>query len=284
MRTIIVICFTLSILHLYSQNSLFDYSQSVEYKRIERLIASSNIVEASVLLDSLELYHNKFPRPLVRYYKARCMYKLGEFDVAIKKCSDEIAAYPKVDSLLKAFYFLKIDSYRELNRFTDAIYENQKLIKLFPKDVNTHFNISYLYGEVGDYSACFQALEKAQNIDPENANVLSNLSYYSSKLGEFGKAENYASKGMKFAKDSSIIGQLYNNRGFSKIGLRKYETAMDDIDKSLECKSINPYAYYNKALIYISLKEIDKACQSLNISKSQGGLNLTQELLNQYCR
>lgn len=251
--------------------------------KVVLLLASNNISTAFTLLDSLEKFDKEFPVHLIQYYRADGLYKLKRFNDVIRICSDEITNYSVKDSLLKRFYYLEMNAYREIEKFTDAIYVNQKLIASFPDDYYAYHNISYLYGEVGDYQACFTALGKAVNIDPENVGALSNLSYYSSKIGEYNKAVNYATDGIKYATDSSDIGMLFNNRGFGEIGLKKYSRALEDIDESLKYKPINPYAYYNKALVYIQLKDFDRVCENLNKSKKQGGVNLTQELLKQYC-
>ena len=76
-------------------------------------------------------------------------------------------------------------------------------------------------------------------------------------------------------------GMLFNNKGFGEIAMKKRDRTLADIDESLKYKPINSYAYYNKALIYIQFKEFDKVCESLNMSRKQGWVNITQELLKQ---
>ena len=261
----------------------FTKEDSLVMNRYSFLKKSKDIIAASKFIDSVELFDKTFSIRMIKYYRADCYYELKKFDEAIAICTNEISTYSDKDDLLNSFYFLKINSYREKSELTSAIYENQKLIKIFPKNVYAYHNISYLYGEVQDYKECFNALEKAFQLDSSNLGVYNNLSYYSSKAGYYDKAVRYASSGIKLAKDSSNIGSLLNNRGFGKIGLKKNESALADIEESLKYTPINPYAYYNKALAYIQLKEFDKVCSNLQKAKDQGGINLTEALLKQYC-
>ncbi|HTA84518.1 MAG TPA: tetratricopeptide repeat protein [Bacteroidia bacterium] len=219
--------------------------------RISMLIESHDITKATTILDSLEHLSQNKSNPLIRYYRAKCLYKQNKCSEAIQICSDEIMKHSQTDSLLYWFYGLKINSLRKSGDFKNACSENQKLIKLFPNDAYSYANLSYYLGELGDYKGCIDALETSVKLDPKNILAYSNLAYYSSIVGDYNKAINYANQGLLITKDSITIGSLINNRGFGKIGLKQYDSALVDIDKSLKYYPKNSYAYYNKALIYI---------------------------------
>jgi tetratricopeptide (TPR) repeat protein len=261
----------------------FNWTDLVLRSRISTLIESNDITKATTVLDSLEHFSQNKSNPLIRYYRAKCLYKQNKYSDAIQICSDEIMKHTQIDSLLYHLYGLKINAFRKSGDFTNAAAENQQLVKLFPTDALSYSGLSYYLGELGDYKGCFDALETCVKLDSKSVAPYINLSYYSSMVGEYNKAVIYANEGLLLTKDSSIIGALLNNKGFGRIGLKQYDSALVDIDESLKYKPVNSYAYYNKALVYIELKKFDEVCINLNKAKEMGGINLTAALLKQYC-
>ena len=62
----------------------------------------------------------------------------------------------------------------------------------------------------------------------------------------------------------------YNNRGFAKFKLKKYDEALIDCHKSKKLDPENSWVYYSLGLINYDLKETDIACDYFYKSKEMG--------------
>jgi tetratricopeptide (TPR) repeat protein len=69
--------------------------------------------------------------------------------------------------------------------------------------------------------------------------------------------------------------------------LNDLKGALDDVNHSLQLYPQNSYAYKNRALIFIAMKQYSKACADLQIAIQLGFTQMygdeVKNLLEQYC-
>ncbi len=257
-------------------------AQQDPYRQVELLLKTSRQTEALIILDSLEKSGNN--TPVLAYYRANSYLALQRYEETISLCSGQISKLGSKDTLLPHFYFVKSLACDYTGNRDLAIQNLNKAIKLNPKKVTYYINASFYYGEKGDYKTCLANLQKAIKIEPENIAVLNNLSYYSSMNKQYAKGLEYANRGMKLISDNQQVAILLNNRGFAYLGMKNYDAATNDIMDALRLYPENPYAYFNKALLYMHLGNEAAVCENLQLATFYGYIYSLEELSGKYCK
>jgi tetratricopeptide (TPR) repeat protein len=207
-----------------------------------------------------------------------------QFEASIDLCTNELHKLNSKDTLYTKFLSLRADNYRELRNFKSGIKDYQTLIKLHPNETLYYVDLSYFYGEEGEYTNCLSILKDGMKIDSKNIYILNNLSYYSNQVGNFGDGVSYANIAFPLTSDPIWMASLLNNRGYSNLGLKKYTQALKDINEAIKLNPDNSFAYCYRAMVNIEIKNLKTVCSDLNKAKSLGAVNLTMELINQYCK
>ena len=87
-----------------------------------------------------------------------------------------------------------------------------------------------------------------------------------------------------FRDDGNI---LLNNRGYAEYKLNKLSLALQDINRSLELYPENSFAYKNRALVYLAMKDREKACADLEKAEAAGFTQMygdeVKKLRLEYC-
>jgi tetratricopeptide (TPR) repeat protein len=218
------------------------------------------------------------------YKEAEKLYDNKQYKASIEICTKEINKLNLKDSLFTKFISLRENSYRELKDYSLGINDCLILIKIHPTEISYYLELSYLYGNEGEYDKCFAILKKGLELDPNNIYLLNNFSYYSNYVGNWEDGLAFANKGLALTTDAYWKGVLFNNRGYSNIGLKKYELALNDINEAIKLNPDNSFAYCYRALANIRLKHFETVCLDLNKSKSLGSEELSADLIKQYCK
>jgi len=198
-------------------------------------------------------------------------------------CTSNLEKLAAGDTLIIKFLELSGEDYIALNEFATAANDFKKLITLKP-GIAGYVNLSYCYGEIGDYDNCIDILKKALLIDNKDISIYNNLSYYSARQNNYADAISFANQGLMYVADQLWKGTLLNNRGYGYIGLKQYDKALNDINESIKLNDDNSFAYCYRALANIGLKKMETVCDDLNKAKDMGAQNLTADLIRDYCR
>ena len=149
-----------------------------------------------------------------------------------------------------------IHNLMRVKKFTQAIINSHKLIKLYP-------NVSYLYNLCGmayqgnkQIKKSVESFNIALHHDPENLAAMNNLANSYKSLNYYDRAEEIYEKVLR--KDPNNIKCL-NNFSNLKQTLRDYETAKELLLKALEIEEKNLNILFNLAECYQSLGELDQA-------------------------
>lgn len=218
------------------------------------------------------------------YKEALKLFNNKQYKSSIEICSKELNKLDVKESLFTKFLFLRTSSYTELRDYKSGIADYLTLIKLHPAKIDYYSGLAYLYGETKEYENSLDVLNKGFKINPKNIYLLNNLSYYSNEIEKFEDGLMFANKALSLTNDPYWKGALLNNRGYSNIGLKKYDLALNDINEAIKFNPDNPFAYCYRAIANIKLKHFGQVCEDLNKAKRLGAIELTGELIKQYCK
>lgn len=239
--------------------------------------------------------------------------RLNYFDHAIKESNVGLALEQKDKEITISLLVVRAQSYYMKDQFEEAIIDFRKILSSNPSESIETMTFLNLANSLVRTKKNGEAIINLENCIKKYPNFLlgiNNLAYRYSDKGEYSKSLELYEKGLKLAlelksnedgkvnfsnkligekgSDKISLGLIFNNMGFVKYKLKRYEQALTDINKSIELYSENSYAYRNKALVYIDLKLNDKACVEIEKSIELGFTNQygneVLELKNKYCK
>ncbi len=218
------------------------------------------------------------------YYKAFCEQEKGLFDSSITSATIALLNTSKTDTLFQDILLLRSISYAAIGNLNLGILDNETLVNEFPYNIDYLINLSYLYGETQQLDKCFKIMYQGLLIDSINICLLNNLAFTYCEAKMYAQAIEFATKGLALTKDSMWIATLLNSLGLAQGMTISVKKGLQTIKRSLSYKSDNAFAYFNIGLLYIKQNEIENACLNFKKAKQLGGINLTLNYINEYCK
>jgi tetratricopeptide (TPR) repeat protein len=151
-----------------------------------------------------------------------------------------------------------------------------------------YYNMGIEEANQGNYDEALEDFNKAIELKPEYTQAYINRAYYAKEnLGDYkGAIEDYIIAINMSTDDNDA--HAFSNMAYAKMKIKNYKGALDDIKFSLTLDSINPYAYRNKALIFLALNNKHVACADLQKAIELGYTekygNDVQELIDENCK
>jgi tetratricopeptide (TPR) repeat protein len=152
--------------------------------------------------------------------------------------------------------------YHQKGVFEKADHHYSKNIELFPSS-NGYFNRGSLRAYHEDHELALNDLSTAIEMDSLNSGALTNraLLVYDA-MERYDEAIADLESALKIdSMAGAPIAFGYNNLGYFYYKSGDHQKGIRSIERSLELKPFNSYAFRNLALIYTDLEEYDKACQ-----------------------
>lgn len=221
--------------------------------------------------------------------------RLNYLDLAIKESSFGLTLEQNEKDITVSLLVVRAQSHYLKNQLEEAIVDYKKILSYGPIESiesMTFLNLASSLVKIKKNDEAISYLERCLNKYPKFLLGINNLAFRYSEKGEYLKSLELYEKGLKlslqlkpnedgqvnFSKkligekgsDKISIGLIYNNMGYVKYKLKRYEEALIDINKSIELYPENSYAYRNKALVYIDLKLNDRACKEMEKSIELG--------------
>ena len=253
------------------------WGQHNQLDKIKNLIAQGNCDESTKLINQ-SVEKKEFSNQLY-YYKAICEQENELFENSILSATNALKLTSDKDTLYPYILLLRSSSYGYIGNIDFAIRDAELLVQKFPNKTSFLLNLSYLYGEKGEFNDCIQTLNKAKQLDSTNVYIFVNLAYYSCESGDFHTAEEYANRGLTLTKDSIWIGSLLNSLGYAQSKLISADQGIETIKKAIGYNPNSPYPYFNIGRIYFSNDKRQEACSYFLKAKQLGGSNMTKEYL-----
>lgn len=184
-------------------------------------------------------------------------------------------------------YFKNGSAKYQLKNYVSAIKDFDEAININNSYTDAYYLRALCYGTLKKYSKALSDFNKVIELDPNYKDAYINRGFYVlEKTGDYQGAIRDYNKYLELSGDEENAFAL-NNRGYARYKLNDLESAMEDIQKSIQIDPDNSFAYKNRALIYISLDNLNLACQDLEQANALGfdknfGREVN-ELITQYC-
>lgn len=157
--------------------------------------------------------------------------------------------------------------------------------KLDPGNVAPIVMLGAVSMENGNTDDAISYYEKAVKLVPPSNSVWNNLGFLYQGKGRHTEAIAIFDKTIIAIPDKAAFS--FNNRAYSKLQIGQAKEALADVERSIEIYPENPYAFRNRALIYIAMSKTDLACADLKKAQALGfeqkfGTEV-KELISKYC-
>lgn len=127
--------------------------------------------------------------------------------------------------------------------------------------------VDYLYSKAvkarsnQDYSFALNYLNDILELEPNDALMLNNRGYTKIQLKKYEEAIIDLNSAIEIGPNLAVF---YTNRGIAKLNLSKYEAAIDDLNKALEIENDYSIAFQKRSLAYVKLQRFEQALQDIN--------------------
>ena len=162
---------------------------------------------------------------------------------------------------------------------TQGQYLSQKMFDILifqnPNYSNAYFEKSVAFNKRGDYAKGFELLNEAVELEPKlHLGYRGWLKYHKVKdyQGSIDDLKRLDSLTPNFV-DAPWGDNIHYVLGLSYKGLKQYNLALKEFDKSIETEKdsswVNPYVFLYKGIIYNELEEYEGALKNLNVYLKQ---------------
>jgi tetratricopeptide (TPR) repeat protein len=193
---------------------------------------------------------------------------LKDFEGAVADLSQAIEIKPDSCDL----YFLRSIIFKiknELKNEKKAIADLKKAVEICTKNIQKNPNnpLNYLYRSaarklLGDTKGAEEDSQKARQLSDEDPSLIMEGQGFVQEFRQKQKRmQAFYSKEIAANPNNP---KLYFYRGTVFHGLREYQSALQDFNRSIQLDSNYPEAYYRRGLTYQSLKDYPKALADYN--------------------
>ncbi len=291
-QTILITIFSLATLLSLSQDSTKTYQKAIEFfekkeyaktiKELNKLLAvDSNktdylFLKANALaeLNQLESAYNIYTKIIKQdsedvsalSQRGLLLSSIKEFDAAIQDFDNALKV--KASDSAKVFLLVNRGSAKAATRDFEGAYDDfLKAYKIDTLNIGTLNNLAVVCDETGRGNETLKYLYKVVDINPKFVGSYCNIGFKYQGMDNHNKAIEFFDKALQIEKNQPLA---LNNRGFSKYKLGDLKGALSDVNKSILYYPSNSFAYKNRALIYLAMQEVTKACEDLHAAIKMG--------------
>lgn len=164
--------------------------------------------------------------------------------------------------------YLNIGSVYNYQQDTQAGIRHYEFMRQkFGDSVSVLNNLADAYRQAGRTREAIALLEESVRLNPELTEPYNNLGMLYTDVSAYDKAELYFKKALKLEPESAVV---MNNYGYLLYKMNQPQQALKYINQSIARYGTNPYAYRNRALVYLLLNLQREACADLKASKELG--------------
>ncbi len=162
--------------------------------------------------------------------------------------------------------------HQELKKLKYKIEQLSNRLKDVPNDYHALMLRSEVYFELGSEEKGLEDINLAIELYPKNQFLLNYRASYFEKNKLYDKASEDVSRSLKLNKYDNE--QAYYIRGVLLTDQKKYKEAIKDFSRVIEIDYTHYKSYYNRAVCYHLLGDIENACKNFEMAKVWGGDNV----------
>ena len=178
------------------------------------------------------------------------------FDQAERLDTTEVGRY--------MIYVNRATAYGVLRNFEKGIADLEEAYRIDSSDLVVLNNLSAFYQEVGQVNEGIRILKRLVELQPDFEGSYVNLGLVYAEMDSFETSTYYFAKAFELMPDDPL---LLNNMGYLEYRKGNYSKALELIGQSVNLLPYNPYAYRNRALVYIALEQFEEVCRELDIAE-----------------
>lgn len=223
---------------------------------------------------------------LVRGYEI-----MGDFYTALKDWPEAIQTYTRgiqnvsSDTDRRDLIIERAIVLTNTRRYKEAISDLEALSQRFPENTWAKHELAIAYSGNKEVPRALSIFKDLHQLDSMDVAVLTCLSDAYQKLGEHPQAITFAQRAIQLDPTGDIA---YVNLAYSKMKLGNLDEALQDIEKAIAMDKENGYAYRNRGLIYLEMKDPEKACRSFLVAEQKGYSEMYDDdvkaLIQQHCQ
>ncbi len=158
------------------------------------------------------------------------------------------------------------DTYRNLNRFNDAVQITKKALEEFPRDGNLYTDISWYYSLADKFNDSIGAAQIAINLLPNNFQAYTYLCRGYNDIREYAKAIEACNNALKLNPEDGetnfYLGRAYELSGKSNLAETHYKKAVTGLIEYTQRYPDFADGYYLLGNAYFSNEMIDKSIEA----------------------
>ena len=159
-------------------------------------------------------------------------------------------------------YLNRANTLYELDSLQSALADLEKVARLKPDTIALHFSRGIIYTRLRNYHEAKKSFQRAIDVDPSNAELKINMGavyYYEQK---FDSATLYLIPFIEQAPKAEALNTL----AMIEIDKKDYDSALVLTERALRLKANDPYILNNRGLIFVLKGEFAKGAEDINES------------------
>jgi tetratricopeptide (TPR) repeat protein len=150
----------------------------------------------------------------------------------------------------------RLDLLIELREYDRSVEDLSRLIVLRPDEHKYYYTRGWVHEQQGNLPAARKDLEHFLAVDEDNDGFGSNV--YANVLAGQGLFEEALVQAEKAVAKQESLGSC-GSLGFTLVGLKRYEKAIEAYSRALEFDPRNPYALRGRAVAYRHIGQFEKS-------------------------
>jgi tetratricopeptide (TPR) repeat protein len=175
--------------------------------------------------------------------------------------------------------------YNYMQQYRSAITHYEAMRVEYGDSLNILANLAQAYADNGQKEKAVGLMEQILRVDSSFDGGHNNLGLLYTQMGNHTAASKVFEIGIRRTPEDAL---LLNNYGYLLYKMKDYRKALLNINKSISLYNTNPYAYRNRALVYLDMKLMKEACTDLKASSELGFKTYygteVEELIAKYCK
>lgn len=154
------------------------------------------------------------------------------------------------------FELNKLLNHFKAAKFNYVIENGKRMLTKYPFSSGLQNLVGSSYQQIGEVENAKKSFKAAIKLDTNNIAAINNLGNIYKLQKEYNKSKELYETALK--KNNKYINALINY-GTLEVEFNRHENGINLINKGLEIKEKNPYAYYNLGIAYSQIGDFEKA-------------------------
>lgn len=223
---------------------------------------------------------------LISDYRTNAYLEKGEIyseigdSIEALYCADMVLEHDEDD--IEALYLRAYVLYVHFNKLDEALDDIERSIWLDPSYPQDHCLQAEILLDMWEYDAALESIDRAIEMEPKDPYYYYIRACIKEAKTDYEGAQKDLEKALRFDNDEQCTPCIYFELAFIKDELGELQNAIDGYSKVIEFDPKYSEAYYNRAMCYLELDEIEAACADLDKALELGDKD-AMEYIQEYC-